>query len=127
MTETEQQVTKLVRDQDRLWNEHKLVQVKQSQFEATVNSISKELHEMKDNETKKAVERQKTHSIIERLEEKVDDLSDGLKAHIIDEMEVYGKLKKYMTIMGVAIIAIVLDNQTGSNIVGTLIKWFIGG
>ena len=119
----EERLRKVERDNDRLWNEYKINQVKTSQFEVAVEAISKEITAIKDAEVEKAVERQKMMNSLDNVHKGIKHLDEKFSVHIIDEMKVYGSLRKVIIVMGVMLIALIVDSQAGTHIISSTWKW----
>lgn len=127
---SEATLAELRRDTDRLWSEHKLHKMETIRFEKAINDVSKELHNMKEKELEKAVERQKMQNTLENIEKSIVEVKDEQRAqredfntHVKDEMIVYGKLKKVISVLGIILIAVIIDNEAGTHIVSSLWSW----
>jgi hypothetical protein len=137
----DERITKVEKSLDKLWSAHKLSEVVNSQFSASIQAISTELHDMKVKEIDKAVERQRMQGTLERLYDKIASMdismnksingsTEAFNRHVIEEMSAYRKITKVIVVLGVSVVALIIDNQAGTHIIeaiwSTTLRYTIG-
>lgn len=141
MANEDERITKVEKSLDKLWSAHKLSEVVNSQFSASIQAISTELHDMKVKEIDKAVERQRMQGTLERLYDKIASMdismnksingsTEAFNSHVIEEMSAYRKITKVIVVLGVSVVALIVDNQAGTHIIeaiwSTTLRYTIG-
>lgn len=141
MANEDERITKVEKSLDKLWSAHKLSEVVNSQFSASIQAISTELHDMKVKEIDKAVERQRMQGTLERLYDKIASMdismnksingsTEAFNRHVIEEMSAYRKITKVIVVLGVSVVALIIDNQAGTHIIeaiwSTTLRYTIG-
>jgi len=123
--EHEQRFNKIERDIDKLWSEHKQHIKTASSLTEEVKAINDKLYDMSKTEISKATERQKMADALDKVVQGIKNLDAKFTDHVSDEMEAYGKMRKVITIIGVTLLMVVIDNEAGTHIVSSFWKWAI--
>jgi len=121
----EQRVGKIERDIDKLWSEHKQHIKTSSGLTDEVKSINDKLYDMSKTEVDKAVERQKMMDTLQKVNGGIEILDTKFTDHVTDEMVAYSKMRKVITIIGVVLLMVVIDNEAGTHIVSSFWKWAV--
>ena len=114
----EQRLIKLERDMDRVWHKLEVFHLRQTSLESIVGDISSTLKEINGSEIKKAVERQQMLNTLQLVLDSQMENREDFVSHIKDEMLEQKKIKKWLLTTSGLIIAIVVDSQAHTNIVG---------
>ena len=117
---------------EKLFGEVKILDLKSEHTQSSIQDIAATLNQLKDKEVEKAVERQKILNALTKLSDKQDEISKGqdklgdtLAEHTKEEMVEQRKYKRWLIILSVLVISIVIDSQSGTNIVGGIWKYII--
>ena len=117
---------------EKLFGEVKILDLKSEHTQSSIQDIAATLNQLKDKEVEKAVERQKILNALTKLSDKQDEISKGqdklgdtLAEHTKEEMVEQRKYKRWLIILSALVISIVIDSQSGTNIVGGIWKYII--
>jgi len=121
----ENRVSKLERDIDKLWSEHKQHIKTAASLADEVKSINDKLYDMSKTEVDKATERQKMMDTLEKMDNGIELLDVKFTDHVKDEMIAYSKMRKVIAIIGVILLMVVIDNEAGTHIVSSFWKWAV--
>jgi len=121
----EQRLSKVERDVDKLWNEHKHYAEISAGLKQDVRVIHDKLYAMSQTETVKAVERQKMMDTLCNVDDNLETLNGKFEDHVVDEMAAYDKMRKVVGVIGAVLVAVVVDNQAGTHLVSSIWAWAI--
>ena len=117
---------------EKLFGEVRILDLKAEHTQSTIQDIASTLTQLKDKEVEKAIERQKMLSAITKISDRQEEIfkgqekqADTLTNHTKEEMAVQQKFIRWLVTLTILVISIVIDSQSGTNIVGWAWKYII--